>query len=289
MEAIPGMIWRTPSRTFDLAERALIMGIVNVTPDSFSDGGLHAGAGEAVSHALQLISEGADIIDVGGESTRPGAEPVSAEEEMARVLPVIRQLRQLTDAAISVDTMKASVAEAAMEAGADIINDVSGLHFDPDMAAVAARTRAGLVIMHMQGTPRTMQIRPGYGDVLAEVAAALRESMELARSAGVSAESIVLDPGIGFGKRLEDNLAILRSPGSFAVEGRPVLLGASRKSFLGQLTGAADPAGRDWPTVALTSLAREAGVRIFRVHAVRANAEALRMTEAILGVRTTLS
>ena len=242
-----------------------------------------------MSHALQLISEGADIIDVGGESTRPGAEPVSAEEEMARVLPVIRQLRQLTDAAISVDTMKASVAEAAMEAGADIINDVSGLHFDPDMAAVAARTRAGLVIMHMQGTPRTMQIRPGYGDVLAEVAAALRESMELARSAGVSAESIVLDPGIGFGKRLEDNLAILRSPGSFAVEGRPVLLGASRKSFLGQLTGAADPAGRDWPTVALTSLAREAGVRIFRVHAVRANAEALRMTEAILGVRTTLS
>jgi dihydropteroate synthase len=289
MEAIPGMIWRTPSRTFALAERALIMGIVNVTPDSFSDGGLHAGTGEAVSHALQLISEGADIIDVGGESTRPGAEPVSAEEEMARVLPVIRQLRTLTDAAISVDTMKASVAEAAMEAGADIINDVSGLHFDQDMAAAAARTRAGLVIMHMQGTPRTMQIRPGYGDVLAEVATALRESMELARSAGVAAESIVLDPGIGFGKRLEDNLAILRSPGSFAVEGRPVLLGASRKSFLGQLTGAADPAGRDWPTVALTCLAREMGVRIFRVHAVRANAEALRMTEAILGACTTLS
>jgi dihydropteroate synthase len=175
-----------------------------------------------------------------------------------------------------------------MEAGADIINDVSGLHFDEDMAAVAAHTGAGLVIMHMQGTPRTMQIRPGYEDVLAEVAGALRASMEIARAAGVPAESIVLDPGIGFGKRLEDNLAILRSPGSFAVGGRPVLLGASRKSFLGQLTGTTDPAARDWPTVALTSLAREMGVRIFRVHAVRANAEALRMTEAILGTPATL-
>ena len=289
MEAFPGMNWHTRSRHFDLSERALIMGIVNVTPDSFSDGGQHAGVGDAVAHALRLVAEGADIIDVGGESTRPGAEPVSAEEEMARVLPVIRELRALTDAAISVDTMKAAVAEAAMEAGADIINDVSGLHFDAAMAGVAARTGAGLVIMHMQGTPRTMQIRPGYGDVLAEVATALRASMETARVAGVSAESIVLDPGIGFGKRLDDNLAILRSPGSFAVGGRPVLLGASRKSFLGQLTGAADPAGRDWPTVALTCLAREAGVRIFRVHDVRANAEALRMTEAILGARATLS
>ena len=278
------MIWRTRSRTFDLTHRGLVMGIVNVTPDSFSDGGCLPDTAAAVAHALRLVAAGAEVIDIGGESTRPGASPVAAADEAARVLPVLRALRPLTEAALSIDTMKAEVAAAAMEAGADIINDVSGLTFDPGMAAVAARTGAGLVLMHMQGTPRTMQVRPGYADVLAEIAHALRGSMDAAVAAGVAPEAIVLDPGIGFGKRLEDNLAILRHPLAFALDGRPVLLGASRKSFVGHLTGTADPAARDCPTVALTSEARERGARIFRVHDVQRNAEALRMTEAIIGV-----
>lgn len=276
------MIWRTRSRSFDLSSHALIMGIVNVTPDSFSDGGLHATTDAAVAHALRLADEGADIIDIGGESTRPGAAPVSSADEIARVIPVLKALRPLTDAALSIDTMKADVAAAAIAAGADIINDVSGLSFDPLMAATAAASGAGLVLMHMQGTPRTMQLRPGYSDTIAEISAALRLAINLATTAGVHPDAIALDPGIGFGKRLEDNLAILRQPNAFSLDGRPVLLGVSRKSFIGQLTGSSSPAARDWPTVALTSLARERGARILRVHDVRPNVQALRMTEAIL-------
>ncbi len=276
------MIWRTRSRSFDLSSHALIMGIVNVTPDSFSDGGLHATTDAAVAHALRLADEGADIIDIGGESTRPGAAPVSSADEIARVIPVLKALRPLTDAALSIDTMKADVAAAAIAAGADIINDVSGLSFDPLMAATAAASGAGLVLMHMQGTPRTMQLRPGYSDTIAEISAALRLAINLATTAGVHPDAIALDPGIGFGKRLEDNLAILRQPNAFSLDGRPVLLGVSRKSFIGQLTDSSSPASRDWPTVALTSLARERGARILRVHDVRPNVQALRMTEAIL-------
>ncbi len=276
------MIWRTRSRSFDLSSHALIMGIVNVTPDSFSDGGLHATTDAAVTHALRLADEGADIIDIGGESTRPGAAPVSSADEIARVIPVLKALRPLTSAALSIDTMKADVAAAAIAAGADIINDVSGLSFDPLMAATAAASNAGLVLMHMQGTPRTMQLRPGYSDTIAEISAALRLAINLATAAGVHPDAIALDPGIGFGKRLEDNLAILRQPDAFSLDGRPVLLGVSRKSFIGQLTDSSSPASRDWPTVALTSLARERGARILRVHDVRPNVQALRMTEAIL-------
>lgn len=276
------MIWRTRSRSFDLSSHALIMGIVNVTPDSFSDGGLHATTDAAVTHALRLAAEGADIIDIGGESTRPGAAPVSSADEIARVIPVLQALRPLTSAALSIDTMKADVAAAAIAAGADIINDVSGLSFDPLMAATAAASNAGLVLMHMQGTPRTMQLRPGYSDTIAEISAALRLAINLATTAGVHPDAIALDPGIGFGKRLEDNLAILRQPNAFSLDGRPVLLGVSRKSFIGQLTDSSSPASRDWPTVALTSLARERGARILRVHDVRPNVQALRMTEAIL-------
>ena len=276
------MIWRTRSRSFDLSSHALIMGIVNVTPDSFSDGGLHATTDAAVAHALRLADEGADIIDIGGESTRPGAAPVSSADEIARVIPVLQALRPLTSAALSIDTMKADVAAAAIAAGADIINDVSGLSFDPLMAATAAASNAGLVLMHMQGTPRTMQLRPGYSDTIAEISAALRLAINLATTAGVHPDAIALDPGIGFGKRLEDNLAILRQPNTFSLDGRPVLLGVSRKSFIGQLTGSSSPSARDWPTVALTSLARERGARILRVHDVRPNVQALRMTEAIL-------
>lgn len=278
------LLWKTPRRTFDVTNRGLIMGILNVTPDSFSDGGRYDGTEAAVERALQMLTEGAEIIDIGGESTRPGAAAVPAEEEAARVLPVIAALRQRSDCVISVDTMKAAVAAAAMEAGADIINDISGLQADPEMAAVAARTGAGVVLMHMQGTPRTMQVQPHYGDVIAEVRDGLAASLDQALAVGVALESIVLDPGIGFGKTLEHNLEILRQVEAFAVRGRPVLLGVSRKSFIGRVLGSTDPAAREWPTVALTSFAREKGVRILRVHDVLRNAQALRMTEAILGV-----
>jgi len=277
------MIWKTPRHSFDLTHRGLIMGVLNVTPDSFSDGGRFLALESAVARAREMEAEGADIIDIGGESTRPGAMAVPLDEELRRVIPAIRAVREQTRCAISVDTMKAAVAAAAMEAGADIINDVSGLHADPDMAAAAARTGAGLVLMHMQGTPENMQRAPVYENVVAEIQASLRASMNLAYAAGVERERIALDPGIGFGKTLEHNLAILRDPAAFSLEGRPVLLGASRKSFIGKILGPGDPEARKWPTVALTSLAREHGARIFRVHNVRENAHVLRMTEAILG------
>jgi dihydropteroate synthase len=207
---------------------------------------------------------------------------VPVEEEWKRVVPVVRAVREATRCFISVDTMKAAVAAAAMEAGADVINDVSGLHADPDMAAVVARTGAGLVLMHMRGTPESMQRQPVYADVVREIQTSLRQSMDRALATGVAAECLALDPGIGFGKTLEHNLAILREPAAFALEGRPVLLGVSRKSFIARILGPGDPVARKWPTVALTSLARERGARIFRVHDVRENVHALRMTEAIL-------
>ncbi len=279
------MIWRTPRRTFDLAGQGLIMGVLNVTPDSFSDGGRFFDPDAALAHALAMESEGAEILDIGGESTRPGATTVSLEEELRRILPVVRSVRENTRCLISIDTMKASVAAAAMEAGADIINDISGLRADPDMATVAAKTGAGLVVMHMQGTPQSMQQQPVYQDVIQEVQASLRQSLSAALAAGVLMEAIALDPGIGFGKTLEHNLSILRRLDDFGMDGRPVLLGVSRKSFIGTITG---NTGRKWGTVALTSYAREKGVRILRVHDVKENFQALRMTEAILHERAGL-
>ena len=273
------MTWKTPRRTLDLTQRGLIMGVLNVTPDSFSDGGSYFDPDIAVARAAEMESEGADILDIGGESTRPGAEAVSLKEELRRVIPVVRAVRARTQCLISIDTMKSAVAAAAIEAGADIINDISGLRADPDMAAIAAGTGAGLVLMHMQGTPRTMQDQPVYQDVVNEIQASLRLCMDAALTAGVAREAIVLDPGIGFGKALEHNLTILRRLEAFSLDGRPVLLGVSRKSFIGKITGSAD---RKWPTVALSSYAREKGVRILRVHDVKENVQALRMTEAIL-------
>lgn len=276
------MMWKTRQRTFDLTHRGLIMGVLNVTPDSFSDGGQFMDPHAAVARARQIEAEGADIIDIGGESTRPGATQVPVDEELRRVIPVIFALREQTQCAISIDTMKAGVAAAAIEAGAEIINDISGLHADPDMAAVAAQSRAGLVLMHMQGTPRTMQQHPAYQDVVPEIQQCLRDSMARAIAAGVSLESIALDPGIGFGKTPAHNLTILRHLDAFSLNHRPVLLGVSRKSFIARILGSNDPAARAWPTVALTSYAREMGARILRVHDVLPNVHALRMTEAIL-------
>ena len=276
------MLWHFRTQSFDLTHRGLIMGVLNVTPDSFSDGGRFFDPSAAIARGLVMVEEGADILDIGGESTRPGATPVEAEEELRRILPVIRGLRKQSRIPISIDTMKARVAAAAVEAGADIINDISGLQHDPDMARVAAESEAGLVLMHLRGTPRTMQQEPEYTDVVAEVCGYLRSAGSAAISAGVAVDRLVFDPGIGFGKTMDHNLALLRALPSFQIYGRPVLLGVSRKSFIGRLLGNTDPLSREAPTIALTAWARQHGVRILRVHAVKENAHALRMMEAIL-------
>lgn len=257
------------------------MGVLNVTPDSFSDGGSFLDRDAAVAHALELAALGADIIDVGGESTRPGAESVGIDEEMRRVLPVIRGLRARSDVLISIDTSKAAVAEAAMEAGADIINDVTALLGDPAMPGVAARTGAGVVLMHMQGEPRTMQQSPHYDDVVAEVAEFLRQRIDAAVGCGIAVENLAIDPGIGFGKKPEHNRALLQNLPVLVDLDRPVLVGVSRKSFLAWLGDAPAIEDRFWPGVALTSYCRELGARIFRVHDPKPHREALRMTEAI--------
>ncbi len=274
------MLWSNRRRPLDLSRRGVLMGILNVTPDSFSDGGRYAEAGPAVGHALSMLAEGAEIIDIGGESTRPGATPVTAEEERRRIVPVVRGLRtSAPDALISIDTAKASVAEAALEAGADIINDVSALRGDPAMLPLARTSGAGICLMHMRGEPGTMQQAPEYDDVVGEVSAFLRSSCAQVVAAGIAAECLALDPGIGFGKTREHNLALLGATARLAsaVPGRPIVLGVSRKSFLG---GRVED--RFWSGVALTAALRREGARIFRVHDVKAHHDALRMTEAII-------
>lgn len=283
------MIWRTNRRAFDLAHRGVIMGVINVTPDSFSDGGTFAGADEAVAHGLHLAGEGAEILDIGGESTRPGAAPVSAEEEMRRVLPVIEQLAGRTQAALSIDTSKAAVARAALAAGAEIINDVTALQGDEAMAQVAAGSGCGVVLMHMRGTPRTMQQDPHYDDVTAEVAVHLAQRVAAACAAGIEAERIAVDPGIGFGKTVEHNLQLIAGLGRFAAAGHPVLLGVSRKSFLAAAGQAPDVRDRDVPTAVLTAIGYGLGARIFRVHAVHPNVQALRLAEALAAQAPTQS
>jgi dihydropteroate synthase len=276
------MNWRIGSRTLDLTSRGLIMGIVNVTPDSFSDGGRFADPGRAVEHALAMVADGADILDIGGESTRPGAEPVGEAEELRRVLPVIRAIRTQSQVLISIDTMKASVARAALDAGADIINDVTGLRGDAAMVRLAAETDCGLVAMHMIGDPQTMQNAPHYDNVVAEVRSYLEERLRRLTASGIAPERIVLDPGFGFGKTLEHNLSLLRHLPELLIGDRPLLIGVSRKSMIGKVLHSTDMADRYWPTIALTAHAREHGARIIRVHDVKPNAQALRMAEAIL-------
>ncbi len=276
------MIWKVRGQSLDLAQRALLMGIVNVTPDSFSDGGSFLDPVAACKHGLKLVEEGAGILDIGGESTRPGSESVPLEEELQRVIPVIQGLRRETKVLISIDTNKAPVARAAMDAGADIINDITGLRGDANMASVAAQFGAGVIIMHMKGTPRTMQDAPAYQDIVSEIGDFFRQSIAVAVSSGIDPMSIALDPGVGFGKTPEHNRQLLGGIGAFAQTGRPILVGTSRKSFLGWLAGSTAMEDRFWPGVATTSLCRERGARIFRVHDVKPHHDALRMTEAIL-------
>ena len=268
---------------YGLGGRTWLMGILNVTPDSFADGGLYLDPARAVDHGLELAFEGADILDVGGESTRPGSRPVPESEELGRVLPVIRALRKRTGAFISVDTTKAAVARAALDAGADLVNDTSAFRADPDMAGVVARAGAAAVLMHMRGTPLTMQEAPRYDDLVGEVRGFLAERLRAAEAAGVPPERLIVDPGIGFGKTVEHNLELLRRQDEFLALGRPLLLGFSRKAFLGVILDR-PPAGRLEGTIAAAVLSVERGAHILRVHDVGAVARAVRSAEAILGL-----
>ncbi|MGZ4677120.1 MAG: dihydropteroate synthase [Acidimicrobiia bacterium] len=257
-----------------------VMGVVNVTPDSFSDGGRFDAPDAAIAHGRELAAAGAAVLDVGGESTRPGAGPVDEATELGRVLPVIEGLAAAVDVPISIDTMKAAVAAGALAAGATIVNDVSAGTRDPGMLDVVAGAGAGYVAMHMRGEPRTMQADPQYGDVVAEVIAYLRERLDAARHAGVADDALMADPGIGFGKTVEHNLELLASlPELIAGVGVPVLVGTSRKGFLGRITGVADPAARDDATLATVVWSLERGATMVRVHDVRAAVQAA----AVLG------
>jgi dihydropteroate synthase len=271
--------WVIRDQRLSLGE-PLVVGILNVTPDSFSDGGRYLDAAAAVDRARALVAEGAGMIDVGGESTRPGAVDVSASEEIARVVPVIRRRAAELEVPVSVDTRKAEVARAALEAGAAVVNDVTALR-DPAMAGVVAGAGAGLVLMHMRGTPRTMQVDPRYDDVVAEVAAELGTALETAERAGIDPERVVVDPGIGFAKGFHHNLELLRGLEGLGRLGRPVMLGVSRKAFLGQILGGAPAEERAIATAAACVLGLQAGARIFRVHDVKVVREALLVAEAI--------
>ena len=265
-----------------------MMGVVNVTPDSFSDGGLYLDSAAAIEHARELAGQGAEILDVGGESTRPGASPVGEDEEMRRVVPVIEGLTGGgVTAQISIDTSKPAVARAALDAGASLVNDVTAFRGDPSLAGLVAARGCDCCLMHMLGEPRTMQEDPRYGDVVADVKAFLEERLAFAVSQGVAEERILLDPGIGFGKTVEHNLELLRRLDELVALGRPVVVGTSRKSFLGRLTGQPDPSKRLAGTIATNVIAYERGARVFRVHEVAPVRDALLVAAATVSARWT--
>ena len=275
------MLFRCPQFEFRFPRPALVMGIVNVTPDSFSDGGQFAAEDAAVSHALDLVQQGAELLDIGGESTRPGALPVSEAEELRRVIPVIERLAAQVNVPLSIDTMKPAVARAALAVGASIVNDVAANRNDDAMRRVVAETGAGYVAMHMQGFPQTMQAQPTYSDVARDVEVFFDDRMRRLNAVGVSVDQVVFDVGIGFGKTLEHNLQLLAALRSFTKLGRPLLLGVSRKSFIGALSGAGVDE-RLPGSLAATCLAVESGVQIIRTHDVAETVQAVRMAEAIL-------
>jgi dihydropteroate synthase len=275
-------------KILDLGSRTAIMGILNVTPDSFSDGGRFAEFGPALAHAREMAAGGADIIDLGGESTRPGAEPLSEQAELDRIIPLTERLASELDIPLSVDTYKASVAAKALRAGASIVNDISGLRFSPDMAKVVADSGAAVVIMHIQGTPRNMQQNPVYKDVVGEILSYLEEGIGIALNAGVERDQILVDPGIGFGKTLEHNLEILNRLDEFRVLGRPVLVGTSRKKFIGTVLDVPVPEQRREGTAATVALAIERGASVVRVHDVAPMAQVARMSDAIVRAKRQL-
>lgn len=266
--------YHTPRRELGLGQRTYLMGILNLTPDSFSDGGEYNDMDAAIRHFHQMVEAGADLVDIGGESTRPGHLPVSEADEMARVIPFIEKIRPYTDALISIDTSKAAVADAAMAAGADIINDVWGAQKDPAMADVMAQRQAGCVLMHNRSSEEA-----GVGDVIESILLFWQKSVELVLEAGVSANSIMLDPGLGFGKTYDENWTVLRRLSELKVAGYPILLGASRKSMIAKLLELKDPKARLSGTLATTALGVQAGVDVVRVHDVQANAECARVMD----------
>jgi len=276
--------WEIGNRTLDCTQGRngfgpLVMGILNVTPDSFSDGGRHLDISAAVAAAIAMQQAGADIIDIGGESTRPYSEPVDAEEELRRVEPVINRLRGQLEIPISIDTSKASVARGAVAAGAEIINDVTGLQGDPGMAKAAADLGVGVCVMHMQGTPQTMQNNPSYGNVVEEIASYLALRLDWCIGHGIERNRICLDPGIGFGKTHDHNLELIQNVSRFLQLGRPILIGHSRKGFIGKVLGD-KTADRDAGTIGVTLAVAAAGANVVRVHAVRPTVEALRLFRA---------
>lgn len=257
------------------------MGIINTTPDSFSDGGLYLEAGSAAGQAMRLVEEGADILDVGGESSRPFADPVSAEEERERVLPAIRDIRSITDCPVSIDTRKAEVAEAALDAGADMVNDITALSGDPDMAPLLAERDVPVILMHMKGNPGNMQKSPFYTDVVREIRIYLEERINACLDAGIKKNNIIIDPGIGFGKRLEDNLDIINNLDEFRSLDFPLLTGVSRKAFIGALTGVEEPCNRDNGTAGAVVASVLNGTDICRVHNLKAVRDALKVADAL--------
>lgn len=268
------------AQTIILPARPLVMGIVNITPDSFSDGGVFFTPEKAVAHVRRLVDEGAELIDIGGESSRPGAEPVDIGEEWRRIGPVLSRVAGTSPVPLSVDTYKAEIARRALDSGVSVINDISALRFDPEMAAVVARGGASVVLMHMQGTPRSMQQHPAYADVMGEIVAFLNERVAAAQDADIPHEKIIVDPGIGFGKTLSHNLQILQRLAELAATGCPVLLGASRKSFIGRVSGVTGE-HRLPGSLAAAVLAARAGVQIVRVHDVQATRRALEVCAAV--------
>jgi dihydropteroate synthase len=273
--------WRCRGRRFEIADRPLILGIVNVTPDSFSDGGRFLDPAVAVEHALKLAADGADLLDVGGESTRPGSQSVSIDEELRRVVPVIRDLAKRTAVPVSVDTNKAEVARQALDTGASVVNDITGLCGDPDMPAVCREYGAGVIVMHMQGTPATMQANPTYRDVVREVEEFFRERLRALADAGIDPEAVCLDPGVGFGKTVEHNLALVANLREFGRLGRPVCLGVSRKGFIGRVVGGASP-DRLVGSLAAACYAMAGGAaQVLRVHDVAPTRDAAATVAAI--------
>ena len=271
---------RCRRRTFTLGGRTFLMGILNVTPDSFSDGGLYFNKEKAIAHGLRMVEEGADILDVGGESTRPGSKPLELEEELHRIIPVIESLVKEIDVPISIDTYKSKVAQKAIEAGAEIINDISGLHFDADLAQVAAKGNSPLILMHIRGTPETMQKHVQYDSLFSEILQYLKDSIQKAETAGLDPEQIIIDPGIGFGKSLDQNLLIIKNLSEFRVLGKPILLGTSRKSFIGKILNA-EAEDRLEGTLSSIAIGILNGAHIIRCHDVLQAKKAIAVADAI--------
>jgi len=267
-------------KTYTLGKRTLLMGVLNVTPDSFSDGGLYFDKERAVAHGLRMVEEGADFIDIGGESTRPGSKPIGAEEELRRVIPVIESLAKEGNVPISIDTYKSTVAERAIDAGAEIINDISGLHSDPSLGQVAAKQDVPIILMHIRGTPETMQKDVHYDSLFSEILQYLKESIQMAESAGIDPQQIIIDPGIGFGKNLEDNLLIIKNLSEFRILGKPILLGTSRKSFIGKILNV-EANERLEGTLSSIAICALHGAHIIRCHDVLQAKKAIAVADAI--------